>query len=165
MLAAALVRFPALRDLRVQFAALACVTALPFVAGAAYDIWFALQTSAGSLLTGPRSDVIEVRVGGLAIALIVSGLLAGLILYRMMPSPGAVDGRRPGARSSDASVELPQHIVHLAAEASQFVAMGHRQLLDHAGSGGREVDLVPALIVLGVVLMVRRIRRGRGVAV
>ncbi|MDH4093354.1 MAG: ATP-binding protein [Betaproteobacteria bacterium] len=104
MLAAALVRFPALRDLRVQFAALACVTALPFVAGAAYDIWFALQTSAGSLLTGPQSDVIEVRVGGLAIALIVSGLLAGLILYRMMPAAGgAGEEQRRTLRAADAA--------------------------------------------------------------
>jgi light-regulated signal transduction histidine kinase (bacteriophytochrome) len=85
MLAAALVRFPALRDLRVQFAALACVTALPFVAGAIYDIWFAMQTASGTILTGAHSDVIEVRIGGLAIALIVSGLLAAMILYRMMP--------------------------------------------------------------------------------
>jgi signal transduction histidine kinase len=105
MLAAALVRYPALRDLRVQFAALACVTALPFVAGAAYDIWFALQTSAGSLLAGPQSDVIEVRVGGLAIALIVSGLLAGLILYRMMPAAGggAGEGQRRTPRALDAA--------------------------------------------------------------
>lgn len=86
MLAAALLRFPALRDLRVQFAALACVTALPFVAGGIYDIWFAMQTASGSILTGAGSDVIEVRVGGLAIALIVSGLLAAMILYRMMPA-------------------------------------------------------------------------------
>ena len=103
MLAEALVRFPALRDLRVQFAALACVTALPFVAGAAYDIWFSLQTSAGSLLTGPQSDVIEVRVGGLAIALIVSGLLAGLILYRMMPEAAEGQAPRRAPRASDAS--------------------------------------------------------------
>lgn len=86
MLAAVLDRFPAMRDLRVQFAALACVTALPFVAGAAYDIWFAMQTSSGTILTGARSDVIEVRVGGLAIALMVSGLLAALMLHRMMPA-------------------------------------------------------------------------------
>jgi signal transduction histidine kinase len=82
MLSAALDRPPALRDLRLQFVALASVVALPFVAGAMYDIWFAMQTVSGSLLTGPRSDVVEVRVGGLAIALIVSGLLAGLILHR-----------------------------------------------------------------------------------
>jgi len=82
MLAAALDRPLALRDLRVQFIALASVIALPFVAGAMYDIWFAMQTASGSLFTGPRSDVIEVRVGGLAIALVVSGLLAGLILHR-----------------------------------------------------------------------------------
>lgn len=86
MLAAVLHRFPALRDLRVQFAALAFVTALPFVAGAAYDIWFAMQTSSGSILPHAGSDVIEVRIGGLAIALMVSGLLAGLILHRMMPA-------------------------------------------------------------------------------
>lgn len=86
MLAAVLARSPGLRDLRFQFATLAFVTALPFVAGAAYDIWFAMQTASGSILTGPSSDVIEVRVGGLAIALIVSGLLAGLILHRMMPA-------------------------------------------------------------------------------
>lgn len=103
MLAAALVRFPALRDLRLQFAALACVTALPFVAGAAYDIWFSLQTSAGSLLTGPQSDVIEVRVGGLAIALIVSGLLAGLILYRMMPQAAEGQALPRAPRTSDVS--------------------------------------------------------------
>jgi light-regulated signal transduction histidine kinase (bacteriophytochrome) len=86
MLAAVLHRFPALRDLRVQFAALAFVTALPFVAGAAYDIWFAMQTTSGSILPHAGSDVIEVRIGGLAIALMVSGLLAGLILHRMMPA-------------------------------------------------------------------------------
>lgn len=95
MLAATLDRFPALRDLRVQFAALACVTALPFVAGAAYDIWFALQATASAIQVGPRSDVIEVRIGGLAIALIVSGLLAVLILHRMMP--GSAAGEREAA--------------------------------------------------------------------
>jgi light-regulated signal transduction histidine kinase (bacteriophytochrome) len=90
MLAAALDRFPALRDLRVQFAALAAVVALPFVAGAAYDIWFAIQATSSAIQPGPRSDVIEVRIGGLAIALTVSGLLAVLILHRMMPgSEGA----------------------------------------------------------------------------
>lgn len=96
MLAAALHRLPALRDLRVQFAALACVTALPFVAGAAYDIWFALQTTSGTFPADPRADVIEVRAGGLAIALVVSGLLAVLILQRMMPSRGdAAAGAAP----------------------------------------------------------------------
>jgi light-regulated signal transduction histidine kinase (bacteriophytochrome) len=96
MLAAALVRFPALRDLRVQFAALACVTALPFVAGAIYDIWFAMQTASGTILTGAHADVIEVRIGGLAIALIVSGLLAAMILYRMMPvRVAAAEGAAP----------------------------------------------------------------------
>jgi light-regulated signal transduction histidine kinase (bacteriophytochrome) len=94
MLAAALDRFPSLRDLRLQFAALAGVVALPFVAGAAYDIWFALQATSSALLAGPRSDVIEVRIGGLAIALIVSGLLATLILHRMMPA------REDGPRSA-----------------------------------------------------------------
>ncbi len=94
MLAAALDRFPALRDLRVQFAALACVTALPFVAGAAYDIWYAMQTSAGSVITEARTDVIEVRIGGLALALMVSGLLAALILHRMFPA-------RDAARAGD----------------------------------------------------------------
>jgi light-regulated signal transduction histidine kinase (bacteriophytochrome) len=89
MLAAALHRFPAFRDLRVQFAALAFVTALPFVAGAAYDIWFALQTSSGINHSDLRSDVIELRVGGLALALMVSGLLAALILQRMMPARDA----------------------------------------------------------------------------
>ncbi|HEX9182169.1 MAG TPA: ATP-binding protein [Burkholderiales bacterium] len=88
MLAAALDRFPALRDLRLQFAALAAVVALPFVAGAAYDIWFAMQATSSAIHSGPRSDVIEVRIGGLAIALIVSGLLAVLILQRMMPGNG-----------------------------------------------------------------------------
>lgn len=88
MLAAALHRFPAFRDLRLQFAALACVTALPFVAGAAYDIWFAMQASSGTMLFDARADVLEVRIGGLAIALIVSGLLAVLILHRMMPGRG-----------------------------------------------------------------------------
>jgi light-regulated signal transduction histidine kinase (bacteriophytochrome) len=92
MLAAALHRFPALGDLRVQFAALACVVALPFVAGAAYDIWFAMQATSSVLQAGPRSDVIEVRIGGLAIALIVSGLLATLILHRMMPGSGEAPG-------------------------------------------------------------------------
>jgi len=92
MLAAALDRFPAFRDLRVQFAALACVTALPFVAGAAYDIWFAMQTTSGITMSHARSDVLEVRVGGLAIALMVSGLLAALMLYRMMPARGAAQG-------------------------------------------------------------------------
>jgi light-regulated signal transduction histidine kinase (bacteriophytochrome) len=97
MLTAVLHRFPALRDLRVQFAALACVTALPFVAGAAYDIWFALQTASGSILPHARSDVVEVRVGGLAIALLVSGLLAALILHRMMPSrAAAAEAAAPG---------------------------------------------------------------------
>ncbi len=86
MLAATLDRFPLFRDLRVQFAALACVTALPFVAGAAYDIWFALQTTSGVIASNARSDVIEVRIGGLAIALMVSGLLAALMLHRMMPA-------------------------------------------------------------------------------
>jgi light-regulated signal transduction histidine kinase (bacteriophytochrome) len=89
MLAALLHRFPALSNLRMQFAALACVTALPFVAGATYDIWFAMQTSSGLIASDARSDVIEVRIGGLAIALMVSGLLAALILHRMMPSRGA----------------------------------------------------------------------------
>lgn len=89
MLAAALHRLPAFRDLRVQFAALACVTALPFVAGAAYDIWFAMQATSGTLLTDTRADVVEVRAGGLAIALIVSGLLAVLILQRMLPARDA----------------------------------------------------------------------------
>ena len=88
MLAAALDRFPSLRDLRLQFAALAAVVALPFVAGAAYDIWFALQATSSAIQAGPRSDVIEVRIGGLAIALIISGLLATLILLRMMPARG-----------------------------------------------------------------------------
>lgn len=86
MLAAVLHRLPALGGLRVQFAALACVTALPFVAGAAYDIWFAMQTSSGLIASDARADVIEVRIGGLAIALMVSGLLAALILHRMMPA-------------------------------------------------------------------------------
>ena len=86
MLAAALDRFPAARDLRAQFAALAFVTALPFVAGAAYDIWFSLQTSYGSVFSVGRPDVVEVRIGGLAIALVVSGLLAALFLYRMLPA-------------------------------------------------------------------------------
>lgn len=96
MLAAVLHRFPALRDLRVQFAALAFVTALPFVAGAAYDIWFAMQTASGSILPHAGSDVIEVRVGGLAIALMVSGLLAALILHRMMPArPTAAESTLP----------------------------------------------------------------------
>jgi light-regulated signal transduction histidine kinase (bacteriophytochrome) len=95
MLAAALDRFPALRDLRVQFAALAAVVALPFVAGAAYDIWFALQATSSAIHAGPRSDVIEVRIGGLAIALICSGLLAVLILHRMMP--GSSEAGREGA--------------------------------------------------------------------
>jgi signal transduction histidine kinase len=88
MLAAVLDRFPAARDVRVQFAALALVTALPFVAGGAYDIWFSLQTTHGSVFSAGRPDVIEVRVGGLAIALLVSGLLAALILYRMLPDRG-----------------------------------------------------------------------------
>jgi signal transduction histidine kinase len=88
MLAAVLDRFPAMRDLRMQFAALALVTALPFVAGGAYDIWFALQTTHGSVFSAGRPDVIEVRIGGLAIALVVSGLLAALILYRMLPARG-----------------------------------------------------------------------------
>ena len=91
MLAATLDRLPALRDLRVQFAALACVTALPFVAGAAYDIWFAVQAAAGSGIAAPRSEFIEVRIGGLAIALIVSGLLAVLILQRMIPARAEAD--------------------------------------------------------------------------
>jgi light-regulated signal transduction histidine kinase (bacteriophytochrome) len=96
MLAAALDRFPALRDLRVQFAALATVVALPFVAGAAYDIWFAIQATSSAIQPGPRSDVIEVRIGGLAIALTVSGLLAVLILHRMMPgSEGAAPQGTP----------------------------------------------------------------------
>jgi len=99
MLTAVLDRFPALRDLRVQFAALACVTALPFVAGAAYDIWFALQTSSSTVLSGSRSDVIEVRIGGLAIALIVSGLLAALMLHRMLP-----------AHEGDGAVEAPRDL-------------------------------------------------------
>jgi light-regulated signal transduction histidine kinase (bacteriophytochrome) len=86
MLAAALHRFPALRDLRVQFAALALVTALPFVAGGAYDIWFAMQTSSGMIRPDVHADVIELRIGGLALALMVSGLLAALILQRMMPA-------------------------------------------------------------------------------
>src|SRR5512134_756865 len=96
MLAAALDRFPALRDLRVQFAALAAVVALPFVAGAAYDIWFAIQATSSAIQPGARSDVIEVRIGGLAIALTVSGLLAVLILHRMMPgSEGAAPQGTP----------------------------------------------------------------------
>jgi light-regulated signal transduction histidine kinase (bacteriophytochrome) len=97
MLAATLDRFPALRDLRVQFAALAAVVALPFVAGAAYDIWFALQATPSAIHAGPRSDVIEVRIGGLAIALIVSGLLAVLFLQRMMPSYGNGTAARESA--------------------------------------------------------------------
>jgi len=103
MLAAALDRFPALRDLRVQFAALACVTALPFVAGAAYDIWFAMQTTSGTMLTDARSDVIEVRIGGLALALIVSGLLAALLLHRMAPTSDVAhaEGAPRDARALD----------------------------------------------------------------
>lgn len=97
MLAAVLDRFPAMRDLRMQFAALACVTALPFVAGGAYDIWFALQTTHGSVFSAGRPDVIEVRIGGLAIALVVSGLLAALILYRMLPARGEA-GREAAPR-------------------------------------------------------------------
>ena len=110
MLAAALARTPALRDLRVQFAALACVTALPFVAGAAYDIWFAMQTTVGSTLTASElpSGVIEVRIGGLAIALIVSGLLAALMLHRMMPAAGARGAMSRGARAAGQGVELPE---------------------------------------------------------
>jgi len=109
MLAASLVRFPALRDLRVQFAALACVTALPFVAGAAYDIWFAMQAAAGSGITAPRSEFIEVRIGGLAIALIVSGLLAVLILQRMMPARvGADPAAPPLARAAGRAMALPE---------------------------------------------------------
>lgn len=77
-------RVPALRDLRIQFVALACVTALPFVAGAAYDVWFAMQTTSEIAVSHARSDVIEVRIGGLAIALMVSGLLAALLLNRML---------------------------------------------------------------------------------
>jgi light-regulated signal transduction histidine kinase (bacteriophytochrome) len=99
MLAAVLARFPAMRDLRIQFVALACVTALPFVAGAAYDIWFAMQTSSATIPSGSRSDVIEVRIGGLAIALMVSGLLAALMLHRMLPVRG-------GAASDDAPRDL-----------------------------------------------------------
>jgi len=83
---AVLHRVPALRDFRIQFVALACVTALPFVAGAAYDIWFAMQTTPATVVSQARTDVIEVRIGGLAIALMVSGLLAALMLQRMMPS-------------------------------------------------------------------------------
>ena len=98
MLAAALDRFPALRDLRVQFAALAAVVALPFVAGAAYDIWFAIQATSSAIQPGPRNDVIEVRIGGLAIALMVSGLLAALILHRMMPGS---DGAAPQGTPRD----------------------------------------------------------------
>jgi signal transduction histidine kinase len=112
MLAAALVRLPALRDLRVQFAALACVTALPFVAGAAYDIWFAMQTAVGSGLTDPRSEVIEVRIGGLAIALIVSGLLAVLILQRMMP-PSAGAEAAPRADRAVAPGALPAEVARV----------------------------------------------------
>ena len=107
MLAAALDRFPLLRDLRIQFAALACVTALPFVAGAAYDIWYALQTSSGSIVSDARTDVIEVRVGGLALALMVSGLLAALILHRMFPARDAAPaGELPkNAHALDALIE------------------------------------------------------------
>lgn len=97
MLVASLDRLPALRDLRVQFAALACVTALPFVAGAAYDIWFAMQAAAGSGITPPRAEFIEVRIGGLAIALIVSGLLAVLVLQRMMPARAEANAGALGA--------------------------------------------------------------------
>lgn len=89
---AVLHRVPALRDFRVQLAALACVTALPFVAGAAYDIWFAMQTTSGTVLSQARTDVLEVRLGGLAIALMVSGLLAALMLHRMMPSRNLSSG-------------------------------------------------------------------------
>lgn len=118
MLAAVLHRFPALRDLRVQFAALAFVTALPFVAGAAYDIWFAMQTTSGSILPHAGSDVIEVRVGGLAIALMVSGLLAGLILHRMMPA------------RADASAEstLPRELRALNALLERRVEQRTREL-------------------------------------
>ena len=107
MLAAVLHRLPALRDMRIQFAALACVTALPFVAGAAYDIWFAMQTTSGAVLASGRSDVIEVRIGGLAIALIVSGLLAALILHRMMPARGesAAAGAPQDLRALNALLE------------------------------------------------------------
>jgi len=110
MLAAVLARSPALRDLRVQFVSLASVVALPFVAGAVYDIWFSMQTASGSLLTGPHSDVVEVRIGGLAIALIVSGLLAVLILHRMMPGTtqaGAAPVRTTGAA---AGVAVPESV-------------------------------------------------------
>ena len=117
MLAAILHRFPSLRDLRVQFAALACVTALPFVAGAAYDIWFAMQTASGTILTGARSDVIEVRIGGLAIALICSGLLAALILHRMLP-----------ARADTAESTLPRELRALNALLERRVETRTRDL-------------------------------------
>lgn len=117
MLAAVLHRFPALRDLRVQFAALAFVTALPFVAGAAYDIWFAMQTTSGSILPHAGSDVIEVRIGGLAIALMVSGLLAGLILHRMMP-----------ARAAAAESTLPRELRALNALLERRVEQRTREL-------------------------------------
>jgi light-regulated signal transduction histidine kinase (bacteriophytochrome) len=117
MLAAVLHRFPALRDLRVQFAALAFVTALPFVAGAAYDIWFAMQTTSGSILPHAGSDVIEVRVGGLAIALMVSGLLAGLILHRMMPT-----------RTDAAESTLPRELRALNALLERRVEQRTREL-------------------------------------
>jgi len=121
-------RAPALRDFRVHFAALACVTALPFVAGAAYDIWFAMQTMSGTVVSQARTDVIEVRMGGLAIALMVSGLLAALMLHRVMPSRDlrADDATAREQRALDALLE---HRVELRTRALE---RSIRELESHA---------------------------------
>lgn len=142
-------RVPALRDLRVQFIALACVTALPFVAGAAYDIWFAMQTTSGIAMADARSDVIEVRVGGLAIALMVSGLLAALMLHRMMPSRDrpAGDAAPQGQRAFNALLENRVESRTRQLERSIHELESHVQVVsERLGAPLRAIDACATLI-------------------
>src|SRR3970282_542387 len=63
-----------------------------------------MQTSSETILSGARHDVIEVRIGGLALALMISGLLAAMLLHRMSPSRDAAhaDETRRDARALNA---------------------------------------------------------------
>jgi light-regulated signal transduction histidine kinase (bacteriophytochrome) len=135
MLAATLDRFPVLRDLRVQFAALACVTALPFVAGASYDIWYAMQTSSGTILSEARSDVIEVRIGGLALALLTSGLLAVLMLHRMMPARDAARASETPSNPRALNVLLERRVETRTRELERSI----EELESYAGVISREL--------------------------
>jgi light-regulated signal transduction histidine kinase (bacteriophytochrome) len=154
MLAAALDRFPALRDLRAQFAALAFVTALPFVAGAAYDIWFALQASSGIIQSDVRSDVIEVRIGGLALALMISGLLAALILQRMMPARDASPGEASPRDTSPLNALLERRVESRTRQLERSI----QELESYAGVVARNLR-VPLVAIDACATLLERDRR------